>query len=140
MRKICLWRKTAAFVLTLALIFGLISNLAAVGSELPNILFIMTDDQSWRHLGCYGDPAVRTPAMDDLAQRGVRFTNAYCAAPSCSPSRADVLTGQDVFRLEEGGVLTGFIREKFDVIPLMLEQSGYCIGFPRYFVTIALRS
>ncbi|TWT84302.1 Arylsulfatase [Planctomycetes bacterium CA13] len=128
MRIIGQWRTTAVFVLTPALIFGLISNLAAVAAESPNILFIMTDDQSWRHVGCYGDSAVRTPAMDDLARRGVRFTNAYCAAPSCSPSRAAVLTGQDIFRLEEGGVLTGFIREKFDVFPLVLEQSGYSIG------------
>lgn len=104
------------------------STAIAAASERPNILFIITDDQSWQHVGCYGDPAVRTPAMDDLAARGVRFTNAYCAAPSCSPSRAAILTGQDIFRLEEGGVLTGFIREKFNVFPLMLEQSGYAIG------------
>lgn len=94
----------------------------------PNFLFIMTDDQSWRHVGCYGDKAVRTPLIDALAEKGIRFTNTYCAAPSCSPSRAAILTGQDIFRLEEGGVLTGFIREKFDVFPLLLEESGYAIG------------
>ena len=128
MRKISDQPTIAAILLVRALIFGLISNLAAAASERPNILFIITDDQSWQHAGCYGDPAVRTPAMNDLAARGVRFTNAYCAAPSCSPSRAAILTGQDIFRLEEGGVLTGFIREKFKVFPLMLEQSGYLIG------------
>ena len=66
--------------------------------------------------------------MDGLAKNGVRFTNAYCAAPSCSPSRAAILTGQDMYRLEEGGILTGFIRDKFDVFPLMLEDEGYFIG------------
>lgn len=94
----------------------------------PNILFIITDDQSWEHVGVYGDKAVRTPAFDDLARGGVKFTNAYCAAPSCSPSRAGILTGQDIYRLEEGGVLTGYIRDKFDVFPLILEQNGYTIG------------
>lgn len=118
------WQRTAAWFLLIATMSA--PNAAAF--ERPNILFIITDDQSWQHAGCYGDPAVRTPAMDDLAARGVRFTNAYCAAPSCSPSRAAILTGQDIFRLEEGGVLTGFLREKFDVFPLMLEQSGYAIG------------
>lgn len=122
------WRTTAACLLTSATFLGLNLDLKTVASEPPNILFIMTDDQSWRHLGCYGDSAVRTPAMDDLAARGARFTNAYCAAPSCSPSRAAILTGQDIFRLEEGGVLTGFIREKFEVFPLMLQQCGYAIG------------
>lgn len=94
----------------------------------PNILFVITDDQSWEHAGCYGDQAVRTPVINKLASEGVRFNNAYCAAPSCSPSRAGILTGQDSYRLEEGGILTGFIRKKFDVFPLMLEKAGYIIG------------
>lgn len=95
----------------------------------PNILFIISDDQSWEHVGCYGDQAVRTPAMDQLAREGVLFKNAYCAAPSCSPSRAGILSGQDIYRLEEGGVLTGFIKEKFTLFPELLEESGYHIGF-----------
>ena len=94
----------------------------------PNILFVITDDQSWEHAGCYGDQAVRTPVINKLASEGVRFNNAYCAAPSCSPSRAGILTGQEIYRLEEGGVLTGFIRKKFEVFPLLLEKAGYFIG------------
>jgi N-sulfoglucosamine sulfohydrolase len=105
-----------------------LSDFSATEDERPNILLIITDDQSWAHVGCYGDPVVRTPAMDALAEDGVRFENAYCAAPSCSPSRAALLTGQDIYRLEEGGVLTGFLRDKFDVFPLLLEDSGYVIG------------
>lgn len=103
------------------------SALALKGSR-PNILFIITDDQSWEHLGCYGDPAVRTPTIDRLANEGVRFEHAYCAAPSCSPSRAAIITGQDIWRLEEGGVLGGFIRKKFKCFPLMMRDSGYHIG------------
>lgn len=97
--------------------------------EKPNILFIITDDQSWEHAGCYGSQAVRTPAIDKLAENGVRFTNAYCAAPSCSPSRAGILSGQDIFRLEEAGVLTGFIRDKYVLFPKLLEDNGYAVGF-----------
>jgi uncharacterized sulfatase len=98
------------------------------GKKRPNILFVISDDQSWEHAGCYEDQAVRTPAINRLASEGVRFNHAYCAAPSCSPSRAGILTGQDIYRLEEGGVLTGFIRKKFEVFPLLLEKAGYKIG------------
>jgi len=98
-------------------------------SSKPNILLIITDDQSWEHLGCYGDPVIRTPVIDKLASEGVKFENAYTACPSCSPARAALLTGQDIYRLEEGGVLTGFIRDKFEVFPLLLEENGYHVGY-----------
>src|SRR6185295_14603274 len=59
----------------------------------PNVLFIAVDDlNDW--VGCLaGHPQVRTPNLDRLAARGTLFTRAYCAAPSCQPSRAAVLTG-----------------------------------------------
>lgn len=94
----------------------------------PNILFIIMDDQSCEHLGCYGDKAVRTPNIDNLSRQGVKFANAYCAAPSCSPSRAAILTGQDIYRLEEGGVLTGILWKKFKVFPKIMESNGYTVG------------
>ncbi len=94
----------------------------------PNFLLVITDDQSWEHAGCYGDRAVRTPVMDRLANEGVRFEHAYAACPSCSPSRAGILTGQDIYRLEEGGVLTGFIREKYVLFPNILTENGYRVG------------
>jgi len=118
------------------IVFALLMNLlsfscmqeSAEESLKPNILFIITDDQSWEHAGCYGDKAIRTPAIDRLAREGVRFEHAYCAAPSCSPSRAGILTGQDVYRLEEGGVLTGFIRAKFTMFPALLAENDYAVG------------
>ncbi len=97
--------------------------------EEPNFLLIITDDQSWEHAGCYGDMAVLTPHMDRLAEEGVRFENAYAACPSCSPSRAAILTGQDAYRLQEGGVLTGFIREQYALFPAILAENGYVVGY-----------
>ena len=97
--------------------------------ENPNILLIITDDQSWEHLGCYGDKAVKTPNIDRLALDGVRFENAYTPCPSCSPSRAAILTGQDAFRLQEGGVLTGFIRKEYALFPSILAENGYVVGY-----------
>ncbi len=94
----------------------------------PNVLFIIMDDQSWAHLGCYGDPAIRTPAIDSLSENGLRFENAYSAAPSCAPSRAGILTGQDVWRLEDGGILWGCLPKKFEVFTNILQDDGYYIG------------
>ena len=94
----------------------------------PNILFIITDDQSWEHLGCYGDEAIRTPNVDRLASNGIRYENAYTACPSCSPSRAGIITGQDIYRLEEGGVLTGILWDKFALFPEILAENGYHVG------------
>ena len=62
--------------------------------DAPNIVLLVADDLGWRDLGCYGDRQISTPNIDGLAAEGVRFTNAFVAAPSCSPSRASILTGQ----------------------------------------------
>lgn len=59
----------------------------------PNIFMIFADDVTARDLGPYGNKAVRTPNLDRLANQGLRFTNMYAASPSCSPSRAVLLTG-----------------------------------------------
>src|SRR5687767_536985 len=60
----------------------------------PNILLIVSDDHSAAHVGCYGNPDVKTPNLDRLAAEGVRFDRAYVAAPQCVPSRAAILTGR----------------------------------------------
>lgn len=60
----------------------------------PNILFILIDDMGYADLGCYGNEAVKTPAIDQLAREGIRFTQYYASAPICSPSRVAVFTGQ----------------------------------------------
>ncbi len=95
----------------------------------PNILILMSDNHSWNHLGCYGDPVLKTPVIDKLAQEGIRFTNAYCSAPSCAPARAAMLTGQDFFRLEEAANLWGSFPDKFNVYTEILEEAGYHVGY-----------
>jgi arylsulfatase A-like enzyme len=97
--------------------------------ERPNIVILMSDNHSWNHLGCYGDPVVKTPNIDSLAKQGIRFTNAFCSAPSCTPARASMLTGQDIWRLEEGANLWGTLPSKFKVYTEMLEEAGYLVGF-----------
>lgn len=59
----------------------------------PNILFLVSDDHSTDGLGCYGNPAIRTPHLDRLAARGMRFEHSYVASPQCSPNRSAIFTG-----------------------------------------------
>lgn len=68
-------------------------------SAKPNILLIMADDLGWKDLHCQGNDVLRTPYLDKLASQGVRFTNAYAAAPVCSPTRAALITGLAPARL-----------------------------------------
>ncbi len=95
----------------------------------PHILILMSDNHSWNHLGCYGDQILKTPNIDKLSEQGIRFTNAYCSAPSCSPARASMLTGQDIWRLEEAANLWGGFPSHFEVYTEMLEEAGYLVGF-----------
>ena len=66
----------------------------------PNILFLLADDWAWPHAGAYGDKVVKTPTFDRVAREGVLFTNAYSASPSCTPSRASMLTGRAVHQFD----------------------------------------
>ena len=56
-------------------------------------MFVSIDDLGWDELGCYGNTFNETPHIDRLAREGMRFTNAYAAAPLCSPTRAALVTG-----------------------------------------------
>lgn len=59
----------------------------------PNILLLLTDQQSWNAMSCAGSRDLKTPAMDTLASRGVLFNRTYCTFPLCTPSRASLFTG-----------------------------------------------
>jgi len=97
----------------------------------PNILFAIADDWSWPHASIAGDKVVKTPMFDRVAQEGVMFTNAFVSAPSCTPSRGAILTGQWHWRLEEGGNLFGTLPTKFPVYTDMLEEAGYHVGYQK---------
>jgi len=80
------------------LLFLLVSSLTGTNRKAaparPNVVFIMADDLGWRDLGCYGNSFHETPNLDRLAAQSVRFTQAYAAAPVCSPTRAALMTGK----------------------------------------------
>jgi arylsulfatase A-like enzyme len=96
-----------------------------MGKNRPNILFIITHDTG-RHLGCYGRGAP-SPNLDKLAEEGVKFTQAFCTAPQCSPSRASVLTGSMPHRHGLIGLAHRGFRLRNDILllPNLLSQAGY---------------
>jgi len=95
----------------------------------PNILFAIADDWSWPYASVYGARAVQTPVFDRIAREGRLFTNAFVAAPQCSPNRAATLTGMNIWQLEEAGTHASIFPNKFAVFPDILEKAGYHVGF-----------
>ena len=98
------------------------------GAAPPNIVFIITDDMSWAHMGAYGSDEVDTPNLDRLAGEGAIFENAFVSTPSCTPSRASILTGRNGFELEEGATLWGYLPAKFPTYTELLAEHGYRVG------------
>jgi N-sulfoglucosamine sulfohydrolase len=119
------------FPLILLLVLALIASSGASSAQQQkrlNVLLVMADDWSYGHAGFYGDKVVKTPNMDAVAKAGAVFLNAFCTAPSCTPSRASLLTGKYPHELEAGVSLWGYLPSKFKNYSVMLEQAGYFVG------------
>ena len=98
----------------------------------PNIILVLADDLGWAELGCYGNRFNETPHLDRMAARGVRFTNAYAAAPVCSPFRASFMVGQWPARIGITDYLRPTSRKHLSTdlttIAEALQSSGYTTG------------
>jgi N-sulfoglucosamine sulfohydrolase len=94
----------------------------------PNILIVISDDQSYPHCSIYGSKMVHTPNFDSIAKEGLLFNNAYCGSPGCSPSRASFLTGRQTWQIEEAGTHASGFQKKYKSFPEVLKESGYYIG------------
>ena len=98
----------------------------------PNIVILFTDDQGYGDVGCYGNEKIDTPNLDQMAKDGIRFTNFYVAASSCTPSRAGLLTGCYAKRIGLPNVVDdlskkGISNEEFTIADY-LKQNGYKTG------------
>jgi arylsulfatase A-like enzyme len=117
-----------ALMLAAVLLFcGLVPVASAAPRAKPNVIWIVADDLGYGDLGCYGCTDIPTPHVDALAKQGVRFTSAY-AYPTCSPTRAALLTGQYAERFGVTGALMGDNPPNFGgavTVAQMLKDNGY---------------
>lgn len=100
-----------------------------VAAERPNVVVIMADDLGYGDVGCYGATEVKTPHIDRLAERGLRFQQGYCSASTCTPTRFSFLTGKYAFRQPGAGIAppnaTLLIRPGTETIASLLKKAGY---------------
>ncbi len=103
----------------------------------PNILFAFADDWG-KYASCYStiegsedwQKLVKTPNIDRIANEGILFNNAFVNAPSCTPCRSSLLSGQYFYRTGRGAILQGAVwDETIPTYPLLLEENGYHIGY-----------
>ena len=110
-----------------ALLCGELLGCSAAAAEKPNILLVLSDDQSAFAVGCYDNPDILTPRLDRFASEGVRFTRAYATSPQSVPSRASILTGRSPVAVN----MTRFnvtLAGRFRVFPEYLRENGYYVG------------
>jgi arylsulfatase A-like enzyme len=118
-----------SFLLSIVLIYH-VDGLA----QRPNIIYIMTDDMGYGDLSCYGQKKYTTPNLDHLASQGVKFVNAYAAAPVCTPTRVAFMTGRYPARTPVG-LMEPLRSPKLDSaygltseipsLAALIKQSGY---------------
>ena len=94
-----------------------------------NILFVISDDQSYPHTSIYGTSWIKTPGFDRVAQEGLLFTQAYTTNAKCSPSRSSILTGRNSWLLEEATNHVPYFPEKFTTFPEVLKRNGFKTGY-----------
>lgn len=107
---------------------------AAQEEKKPNIVLILADDLGYGDIGCFGQTKIRTPHLDSLAARGVRFSQFYAGATVCAPSRASLMTGQHTGHtpvrgnreIEPEGQWP--LPDTLTTIASMLQKAGYATG------------
>jgi arylsulfatase A-like enzyme len=129
MEKICFSRHLALWSVVL-LSAAPAANLFAAETARPNIIFLFSDDQTERAVGCYGNKDVITPNLDKLARDGVRFADHYNTTSICMASRCSVMTGLYEYRhgcnFSHGDLEWRFMNQSY---PVLMRKAGYFTGF-----------
>jgi choline-sulfatase len=134
-------RKLKILVVAFALCYTAVSCTRHSTDERPNIIYIYTDQQSASMMGCAGNSYVKTPAMDYIAEHGIRFTRAYTTNPVCSPARVSLMTGRfpgeftdsEGKQVRENGSSMRITEVSEEVLntslPAYLKEAGYNLYF-----------
>jgi arylsulfatase A len=116
-------------IIPLLTLVALLAFHSARAAEGPNMIVIMADDLGYGDVSCYGAKAVQTPAIDQLAREGIRFTSGYCSASTCTPTRFSLLTGTYAFRQKGTGIAPpngpAIIQPGAETLPTILKRAGY---------------
>lgn len=100
---------------------------SVAAAERPNIVFVLADDLTWTDAGCYGNPDVKTPHIDQLAKEGMKFNHSYTAVAMCSPTRQFILTG--LYPVRSGAYpQRSRIRDGVRTLPVYLQDLGYRVA------------
>jgi len=125
-RKIIRFYKIKCSFWVVTLFFSLSTNLIA--QKRPNILFAISDDQSFFHTSFEGSGFVKTPGFDRVAREGVYFKNVYAGSPGCAPSRSAIITGRHHWQNEQAGQHASAWLKKYVPFVDLLEANGYKTG------------
>lgn len=122
-------------LLTLIMSLGILLHAQPVQQkqlQKPNIIYIYADDLGYGDLSCYGATKIKTPNIDKLAAKGIRFTNAHATSSTCTPSRYALMTGRYPWRQQGTGILPGdaalIIPTDKTTLPNLFKNAGYKTG------------
>ena len=101
---------------------------AKPNGDRPNIVYIMADDLGYGDLGCYGQKLIKTPNIDRLAKRGMRFTDFYAGSTVCAPSRCVLMTGLDTGHCFIRGNGKDNLRPEDVTVAEVLKRADYATG------------
>jgi arylsulfatase A-like enzyme len=119
MKKVCLW---------VMAVFALALTGRTAAAQKPNILFVLSDDHSYPYLGCYGEPAIKTPNLDRLAAEGIKFHRLFTTAPQCVPSRASIMTGRSPVACRISRFSSPLPRDEVTFPEILRKEGGYFVG------------
>ena len=125
MNKIKMYR-CSLFIISIALLVSCKQKPAKQNK--PNILFAISDDQSFQHTSFAGCNYVNTPAFDRVASEGIYFSNSYAGSPGCAPSRSTIVTGRYHWQNEQSGQHASSWMKKYVPFVDLLDKNGYATG------------
>lgn len=116
-------------LICLIILFNIYIDSLSLHAQKPNVIIVYADDLGYGDLSCYGATKIKTPNIDLLADKGIRFTRAYSTSATCTPSRYSLMTGKYAFRKSGTGVLPGDAALIIDThgatLPKVFKQASY---------------